>query len=80
MTDRINYNHTKYLQIALPSSNFDKLHKIVADSIIDKIKVKLNRDCSSNLSKTVKLYEDGLLPDEGLTKLLDGLHIKIFKY
>lgn len=79
-TDRINYKFTKYLQISLPSSNFDKLHRIVVDSIVDRIKVKLYSNYSSDLSVAVSLYDTGLLPDEELTKLLDGLHIKIFKY
>lgn len=79
-TDRINYNYTKYLQIALPSSNFDKLYKIVVDSLIDRIKVKLYSNYSLALSAAVSLYDTGLLSDEGLTKLLDDLSIKIFKY
>ena len=79
-TDRINYKYTKYLQISLPSSNFEKLHKIVVDSIVDRIKVKLYSNFSLDLSAAVSLYDTGLLPDEELTKLLDGLHIKIFKY
>lgn len=79
-TDRINFKYTDYLQISLPSSNFDKLHKSVVDNIINKIKRKLAMDFSLDTSRIITLYDNGDLPDEELAKLLDDLSIKIFKY
>lgn len=79
-TDRINFKYNNYLQISLPSSNFDKLHKNVVDSIIKKLKRRLARDFSLDISRIITLYDNGNLPDEELAKLLDGLSIKIFKY
>lgn len=79
-TDRINFKYNNYLQISLPSSNFDKLHKNVVDSIINKLKRKLARDFSLDTSRIITLYDNGNLPDEELVKLLDDLSIKIFKY
>lgn len=79
-TDRINFKYTNYLQISLPSSNFDKLHKSVVNSIIKKLKRRLARDFSLDTSHIITLYDNGILPDEELVKLLDGLSIKIFKY
>lgn len=79
-TDRINFKYNNYLQISLPSSNFDKLHKSVVDSIIKKLKRRLARDFSLDISRIITLYDNGNLPDEELAKLLDDLSIKIFKY
>lgn len=79
-TDRINFKYTNYLQISLPSSNFDKLHKSVVDNIINKLKRKLARDFSLDISRTITLYDNEVLTDEELAKLLDDLSIKIFKY
>ena len=79
-TDRINFKYTNYLQISLPSSNFDKLHKSVVDNIINKLKRKLARDFSLDISRTITLYDNEVLTDEELAKLLDDLSIKILKY
>lgn len=79
-TDRINFKYNNYLQIALPSSNFDKLHKSIVDNIINKLKRKLARDFSLDISRTITLYDNEVLTDKELAKLLDDLSIKIFKY
>ena len=79
-TDRINFKYNNYLQISLPSSNFDKLHKSVVDNIINKLKRKLARDFSLDRSRIVTLYDNGILTDKELAKLLADLNIKIFKY
>lgn len=79
-TDRINFKYNNYLQISLPSSNFDKLHKSVVDNIINKLKRKLARDFSLDRSRIVTLYDNGILTDKELAKLLADLSIKIFKY
>lgn len=79
-TDRVNCRRSKYLQIALPSSNFDKLHKNVVDSIMDNVKRKSVRTYSLILEHIVTLYDNGALPDEELAKILADLSVKIFKY
>lgn len=79
-SDRINFRYTNYLQIALPSSNFDKLHRCVVDSIIKKLKRKVARDFSLDISYIITLYDNGNLSDKELAKLLEYLKIKIIKY
>ena len=64
----------------MPRSNFDKLHKSIVDNIINKLKRKLARDFSLDISRTVTLYDNEVLTDKELAKLLDDLSIKIFTF
>ena len=50
------------------------------DNIINKLKRKLARDFSLDISRTITLYDNEVLTDKELAKLLDDLSIKIFKY
>ena len=50
------------------------------DNIINKLKRKLARDFSLDRSRIVTLYDNGILTDKELAKLLADLSIKIFKY